>query len=723
MNGQDNGNIVVDEVFLLVALILSIVFLAAAIGGAIAYAAVRKKNAISGAPVRKKLLSPFQVAVVGFIVAAFTAFLPMLFSSVSAADGAGSSAIQAIAISIQKVFRIFSLDEDFSDVLRITAQQTAWVSAYRLYLSLLFVSAAGMTVSGVVLVFFKEFASSVRFHLKKGLCRQEAYVFSELNEKSLQLAKDVVDLERIRKEAEEWSIRDGVDEYIRRRFVPKKKVVVFCDVFEKNEETEYELIAEAKSIGAICTKRDVTQIWLPSGRTKVFLIGEDQKENLEQALVLFNRKKKDVFRKRRRLIPRKMRAELPRVGNRERKWIEVVDNWRELYVFNSSKMGEAVIESVVNDTKIADSGWSLIRRVDENANLCRITFLSEKSSLAGFFRDKKKSSDGKKRVSTVIVGLGSYGAELAKTICWLGMLPDYEIKVTVFEKDEQRIEAFRRSAPALFKPSYGPAQILPYILDLVPCDVKSPEFEDELNKIGPVTDVFVTLGDDADNVAIALEMRKHFRKIQSTANIYAVVFNRMKQFPEDIKITYKNKGSVVSESYGVTLIGSMKEVYSVENIEQRSLEIKAKRSHINWTMYDAFKAGDDKYFTDAFRDEAGEWFNKNEYSRVSSIARVMHENEMKKLGYTGYGMDDMDKRAKYEHDRWTVYMYAQGYEFGGPGRKDHIAKTHYDLIPRDKLDEEEKKKDSDADMLETIHIRNRQEAEKTCRELTPDLDA
>ena len=56
-----------------------------------------------------------------------------------------------------------------------------------------------------------------------------------------------------------------------------KRLIVFNDTFEKNEEETYELIEKAKKLNSICFKQDIT--------TVNFNVHNKKKKNI----VLFNR--------------------------------------------------------------------------------------------------------------------------------------------------------------------------------------------------------------------------------------------------------------------------------------------------------------------------------------------------------------------------------------------------------------------------------------------------
>ena len=86
---------------------------------------------------------------------------------------------------------------------------------------------------------------------------------SELNEKSIALANSI-------------------------RKTDERAVIVFADVFEHDDEENYELMNAARDINAICLKRDVTHLNIikKKGDVEIFLIGENESENVSQAVQL-----------------------------------------------------------------------------------------------------------------------------------------------------------------------------------------------------------------------------------------------------------------------------------------------------------------------------------------------------------------------------------------------------------------------------------------------------
>ena len=138
---------------------------------------------------------------------------------------------------------------------------------YTTLFSILFVLAPILTF-GFVLSFFKNISAYKRYITHYN---SDVFIFSELNEKSLALAKSLYKNDS------------------------KSRFFVFTDVFEKEEEQSYELVEKAKELGAVCFKKDIVTIDFSFHSKKsdlsFFAIGEDQSENISQALKIVEKLK------------------------------------------------------------------------------------------------------------------------------------------------------------------------------------------------------------------------------------------------------------------------------------------------------------------------------------------------------------------------------------------------------------------------------------------------
>jgi len=204
----------------------------------------------------KRLLSPVQLCTVGVFFAVVFLFLPIYYLDPGARDG--FTFLRPLLLSIHNSFRVFILDGDFQIITdALVNQPEPFRATFSLYAAVLYVAAPLLTF-GNLLSLFKNIWGEIRYRVHR---YSEFYIMSELNVKSVALAR---------------SIREE----------KPKAVLVFTDVFEQNEEGGYELLSEARSLNAICFKKDVSHLDVVSkkGPVEIFLIGENEAENVSQAV-------------------------------------------------------------------------------------------------------------------------------------------------------------------------------------------------------------------------------------------------------------------------------------------------------------------------------------------------------------------------------------------------------------------------------------------------------
>ena len=318
-----------------------------------------RQNKISKNSYGKKsfALTPFQIFLAGFFISALIIFFPIYYHCYFNSDSQVLRIIKSVLLSIHNTMRLFILDGDF-EIIKTTINSTT-VSvgldkAYSVYAAILFVVAPVLT-AGFVLSFFKNVSATVKYHLSP---KSDIYVMSELNERSIVLAEDIL---------------TNPD-------VKGRKLVVFTGVFEKEDEENSELIEQAKHLGAICFKKDVTEISLkPKARgikRKIYFVGDNEDQNVKQALTM-----------------------IPTCRNNP--LLNTKDT--HMYVMSSSVESEVLLNS-------ADNGHLHVRRVRRARN-----FVIDTLKKYSIF-DTQLTKEGKKLISIVIVGLGYYGMELLKAI-------------------------------------------------------------------------------------------------------------------------------------------------------------------------------------------------------------------------------------------------------------------------------------------------------------------
>jgi hypothetical protein len=189
------------------------------------------------------------------VVSAFVLFLPIYNNTFKETD---CGIVETILISIHNMIRLFIVDGEFEVVTsNLTDVSPLIFKCYTLLFSFLFVMAPILTF-GFVLSFFKNISA---YKLYASNYNVDAFIFSELNEKSLALAESLYNNDK------------------------KGRLLVFTDVFVKEEEQNYELLERAKELGAICFKNDVLAVNFNKHSSKraisFFTIGANETESVK----------------------------------------------------------------------------------------------------------------------------------------------------------------------------------------------------------------------------------------------------------------------------------------------------------------------------------------------------------------------------------------------------------------------------------------------------------
>ncbi len=615
----------------------------------------------------RDIFTPFQVFLVGFFLSVVLLFIPLYahgYFGFGAGDWDFVGIVKMIFLSFHNTMRLFILDGDF-DLIRDTVTAEAFgelfAGTYNVYFALIFVLAPVFT-AGFALSFVKSIAASVSYllHIRKS----DIYILSELNERSLTLAKDILNNDNI----------------------PGRKMVMFADVVEKEDNLKFELAEEAKRLGAICFRKDITQLrmkpWWRNVKRKLYFIGTDEDKNLSQALSMIESCLDDK-----------------RYNNEN----------TQLYVFSYSAESEVLLSS-------AKHGSMKVRRVLQSRNLAIDTLI--RHSLFANAIEKDGEKDGKKIIGIAIVGLGSYGTELFKAVCWCGQVEGYKMKIHIYEKATNAKSRIKSMMPGLFTKS---GKMCAESLDIVfheGVNVNDTSFIDKLSKEDDISTVYVTLGDDELNIATAIRMRMQFGRNNNKLaeprplpKIFALVYNPVKS-----EVIGKSGGlhTIEDKPYGIEFIGSIAERYSLDFIEHEELEELASMFHKGWSINtNPFKKDDEeekkkKYpnmtteqiakLEEESLKQKTESFNQYEYFRRSSIAQALfaaHLHELGILVLEKFAEDEergvteyADRIGKLEHNRWSVYMRTEGYVYGK--EKDYINKTHGDLVSNAELAENRK---------------------------------
>lgn len=231
------------------------------------------------------------IVIIGVALAAITVLYPVCFGETE------EGGLRALLLAVHNTFRLFVLDDDFSLMIAATEELAQpFRLAYWMLAAALYLAAPIMTFS-VVLSFFRNYVArrAYRFHFFSPV-----YAFSELNEKSLALAKD------LKKENPHC-------------------LIVFAGVGEETREKR----SDDCPVGSLLFESAITAIHFGrhSRRSPMsfFLIGEKDTQNIDEAVALTAR-------------------------YRERELVRV-------YVFSDSESGRVALENT-------DCGKVVLQRVN-----------------------------------------------------------------------------------------------------------------------------------------------------------------------------------------------------------------------------------------------------------------------------------------------------------------------------------------------------------------------
>lgn len=416
---------------------------------------------MSGAKYEKKrIFSLFRLMCAGVCVSAFLMFFPVHCAN----EGFSLlNAWRAFWLSVFNAVQLFTSSCEFEVVKGQMQTCPQWLNTWYLaWAATLFVLAPVFAI-GFVLSLFKNLSAYLKY-LKAYF--KEAYIFSELNEKSLTLASDI-------------------------HKTHPKAVIVFTDVVEDNSESTGDLIEAAKKLEAICFAKDILAVDLkkhtPQKPMYFFAIGADETENLNQSLKLI-----ETYRHR-------------------------TDT--HLYIFSTKIESELLLTSV-------DKGAVKVRRINEVQSLIN-RVLYEQGNL--LFDSARETADGRKKICAVVVGMGNHGTEMTKALAWFGQMDGYRLEIHAFDKDPLAEEKFVALAPELMSADYNGVDVegeAQYQITIHPgMDVETASFAWEISRITDTTYVMVALGDDDVNVKTAVMLRMYFERMKIHPVIQAIVYN------------------------------------------------------------------------------------------------------------------------------------------------------------------------------------------------------
>ena len=454
---------------------------------------------------------------------------------------------------------------------------------------------------------------------------QDVYVFSGLNKRTVLLAQDIARTHRGAR-------------------------IVFADAYDDEEGMDAERIEQARELRAICFRKGLHAVnWAAHSREKqlyFFVMGQNEVQNADHALRL-----------------------LERYNDLENS---------HLYIFSTGVEGELLLAGRLR-------GKMKVRRVNTVRSLVLRTLHEEGHLL--FKNALPVKGETYKQISALIVGMGGYGTEMMKALCWFGQMDGYRLKINAVDQDPLAGERFAALCPELMDEKYngvftaGEAGYDIRVLSGV--DVETKTFTDHLSTLSDITYVFISLGSDEQNIKTAADLRMRFERMKLHPQIHCVLSS------DKVKDVLKNVKNHAHQPYDICFVGDEKTAYSQAVILDSDVEEDAFRRHCQYCDGDPDREED---------------FWRYEYNYHSSMALAVHGALRKKLKIPGADkpaaqLTPQEKASleTLEHCRWNAYMRSEGFVYSGSDEKssrNDLGRMHHNLVPFDRLSQEIKDIDS-----------------------------
>lgn len=653
-------------------------------------------------PRKKRVLTSLHVFMAGAFVSTFIIFLPVyLFSYYEQTETA--AIVRPFLLAFHNTMRVFILDGEFDTIKDAVGDLSFWPQTWFTFYSAGLYVLSPILTAGFILSMFKSVSAELRFRFSK---KRPAFIFSEINDRSVALAKSIFD-----NNSEE------------------KPHIVFAKVYDNTLEEQYENVTKAKEMGALLMPKEIIDIDFEKkeGRLELFFISDDESENLSHAVKIINGKyksKKKKFRDKRYCERKNTKVFVFARSEGSARILDTLDK--------GSQYSEIDDKHFETREFLDDSELFKVRRVDD------IQLLAWRSVENADIFSRYTEIDGEKVISVMLTGVGEYGIELFKTLVWYGQMKGYRLEINIIDRDKDVAKAtLGHQCPDILKTNdavvegdsfysirfYDGIDIFTDQWDnAFDYSGDDPDLAERAQRLKRTTVAFVALGDDDRNIQAAVELRTLFDRtngVRASADsspdelpvIYSIVHDEEKAdvlcsgCKNSAKTGVNDLKNHKKQPYNIHFIGSLPTQYTYDNVYLEELEkIAFTKCHMVWSYYsiDRMIESGEHSEEEISKIRAAERkiqignYESFEYFRVSSMTKAMHKRmiaanpELNAMfACKGDGTYDCDcencwNRRRNEHNRWNAYTRSIGYVYGK--NKADRAKIHSDLVPFDELD-------------------------------------
>lgn len=518
-----------------------------------------------------------------YAVGYFGIMHPDFSSAVAESSVEGLTWWEEIINSMIHAFQTFSMDESYTEYIvngktmlrKIFGADSSWQTGYGIYASVLNFAApiaGGAVIFEVLASIFpkiKLFASHFAFW-------KEKYYFSELNSASLILAKSI--------------ILSGNDPCLFRHIIKaiKRPVIVFTDAYIDDEnEKSSELLLEAKLLGAISVRDDLSHVKKNRfGTKKFFLIDENESGNLQALTALANSNNSRYLRK------------------------------AEIYLFTNDdayvQVERSVCDKFRKDWNLSDDADELPAIIPVQSYRNLISNLLVEVPLYEPLISKKRKHGYPLDLTVSILGTGHIGTEMFLSTYWFGQILNCNLHINVLSQETEK-EFWSKIDyinPEIRHTTIEGDEILTFNdkgnkspvyceVNYYPCDIRSSEFVESLlsngeNNILNTDYFFVALGSDEDNISVANTIKRFVGNYHIAVADKELREKGEKSSPNKAVVTYVVYDSEIADALNrkkqyryvdgtvdvyMRAVGSICEVYSVQNVFDDKHKASAQNAH------------------------------------------------------------------------------------------------------------------------------------------------
>lgn len=448
--------------------------------------------------------------------------------------------------------------------------ENAWVTgAFGVYASIL--NVATPLFGGAVLVeLLSELFPQVKLWWIRNFSHKDKYYFSELNEKSLALAKSILKKTK--------SVR-----------------LIFADVLRDDiSEDERDMVDEAQRYGGVCVRDDIMLIrfskswpfrhlaklfykFIGKSLVYVFLIDDNENSNLQMLTSLLSQE--DEILKRANIY-------IFQSDDKESRFEEevsfIIDQQRKIIMDNASPEEKGDEKGVLRER------LPNVIPVNGVRNMAMLQMMR----MPLFEPLADRTDESGRRLHVVIFGSGVIGMELFLNVTWFGQMLDRELHITVISKEPQTAH---KQAPSgeTDGSEHGENTAFPGEEDSGGCKgAAQGGFKDRLNRLNP--EILQSCNKDSDFLKCRDEKTNppyfHFEYVETDVML-GDLSSTLKQVDVQEELSLLDADyyivSLGSDEDNFTVADQLRQIVAWSHIEKANTGNDVKHTVISYVIYNS----------------------------------------------------------------------------------------------------------------------------------------